>query len=48
MAKNACVRAIAKEEKPLEKERKKQVELANKMLILVSKKNLKLLVLSHL
>ena len=38
MAKNAGVRAIAKEEKRLEKERKKQVELANKMLIPVSKK----------
>lgn len=38
MAKNAGVRAIAKEEKRLEKERKRQVELANKMLIPVSKK----------
>ena len=38
MAKNAGVRAIAKEEKRLEKERKGQVELANKMLIPVSKK----------
>ena len=38
MAKNAGVRAILKEEKRLEKERKRQVELANKMLIPVSKK----------
>ena len=38
MAKNAGVRAIFKEEKRLEKERKIQVELANKMLIPVSKK----------
>lgn len=38
MAKNAGVRAIDKEEKRLEKERKRQVELANKMLIPVSKK----------
>ena len=38
MAKNVGVRAILKEEKRLEKERKRQVELANKMLIPVSKK----------
>ena len=38
MAKNAGVRAIAKVEKRLEKERNRQVELANKMLIPVSKK----------
>ena len=43
MAKNAGVRAIAKEEKRLEKERKRQVELANKMLIPVSKKTIEIL-----
>ena len=40
MATNAGMKAIAKEEKRLEKERKRQVELANKMLIPVSKKTL--------
>lgn len=43
MATNAGMKAIAKEEKRLEKERKRQVELANKMLIPVSKKTLETL-----
>lgn len=40
MATNAGMKAIAKEEKRMEKERKRQVELANKMLIPVGKKTL--------
>ena len=40
MATNAGMKAIAKEEKRLEKERKRQVELANKMLIPAGKKTL--------
>ena len=43
MAKNAGMRAIAKEEKRLEKERKRRIELANKMLIPVGKKTMETL-----
>ena len=43
MAKNAGMKAIAKEEKRREKERKRQVELANKMLIPSGKKTLETL-----
>lgn len=43
MATNAGMKAIAKEEKRMEKERKRQVELANKMLIPAGKKTLETL-----
>ena len=43
MATNAGMKAIAKEEKRMEKERKSQVELANKMLIPAGKKTLETL-----
>lgn len=43
MGKSAGVRAIAKEEKRLEKERKRRIELANKMLIPAGKKTLEAL-----
>jgi len=43
MAKNAGMRAIAKEEKRMEKERKRRIELANKMLIPAGKKTMETL-----
>lgn len=43
MARSAGVKAIAKEEKRMEKERKRRIELANKMLIPVSKKTMETL-----
>lgn len=43
MGRSAGVRAIAKEEKRLEKERKRRIELANKMLIPTGKKTLETL-----
>lgn len=43
MARSAGVKAIAKEEKRMEKERKRRIEIANKMLIPVSKKTMETL-----
>ncbi len=43
MARSAGVKAIAKEEKRMEKERRRRIELANKMLIPVSKKTMETL-----
>lgn len=43
MARSAGVKAIAKEEKRMEKERKRRIEHANKMLIPVSKKTMETL-----